>query len=240
MNVITRYMSLEKCLDFFSKRRLYLARFDSFEDQYEGYSLEQLAKKLGIKFDKSSSDNRKKLTPEKRKKVLFGSCWYQGQEDLAMWDRFRHERGLAISVNKESLAKSFLLADNKYEFDFIYTKQSESNKPTVNYKYADEIYYISERTRKKRDGVKLGLIKHAAFQHEQEFRFIVRQRASDNTILADGIFWKLPDFNHIDFTIRTNPYMKGEFLEMLSSYINTLKLNNVSVQQSQFRKLFTP
>jgi hypothetical protein len=240
MKNLTRYMSLEKCLDFITYKKLYLARFDSFDDQLEGHSLTQLAERAGLEIEDLAEDGRSKLEAEVRKKVLFGSCWYQGLEDLSMWDRFRSERGLAVSVDQKSLTEAYKNSDDQNDFKFLFDKLSDGfHPPSINYKFADEIRYVSKHTRKKSGKSRLGLLKHSAFGHEKEFRFVVRQKAGTDKIMAKGLFWNIPNFSELSFTIITNPYMKDEFSKMIRSYIKSINLENIKVKESQFRSFFT-
>lgn len=238
MQNITRYMSLEKCMDFISNQQLFFARLDSFDDKLEGYSLTQLVEEAGIVIEGLSEERRNKLRPVERKTILFASCWYKGAENLAIWDRVRFDHGLAISINKESFTNAFNLSSIDIDYTINHQEHSVLRSPQLRDKYSGDIKYISNNLKKKEQSYRLGLIKLSAFVHEKEFRFVVRLNGNKNHIRASNVKWKVNNFNKLEFSIITNPYMKKNMTEMLASYVSSKGFDNIKIMESKFYSLF--
>lgn len=228
-------MSIEKALQFITYGEMYLARYDSFEDKYEGQTVDQLAKKLSIEWEYENT--KKPLSPEKRKKLLFGSCWYNGEENLAMWDRYKSERGIAVQVKRYILTDSFQILGGKNLIP-NYNKSQSGKAPRVLRNYASEIDYLDENSQQTSYRFRVGLVKHSAFSHENEYRFVVRQYASGH-IKANSYIYRIPMFENLHISLIINPYADTLFTKMVRSYVDSLtNRDNVNVIKSNFRELF--
>lgn len=93
--IVWKYMDLSKFLDLLLSRRLFMARSDKFEDQYEGTFSEPTFEEM----KKLSADNPEFLQYYKthREKVVVSSWHINEYESYAMWQIFtKTNEGLAI------------------------------------------------------------------------------------------------------------------------------------------------
>ena len=93
--VVWKYLDLSKFLDLLMARKLFMARSDKFEDQYEGTfsepSFEEM-KRLSAN-EPGFLDRYKNL----RKNIVVSSWHINPYESFAMWQIFtRNNEGLAI------------------------------------------------------------------------------------------------------------------------------------------------
>jgi len=237
-SIITRYMPFERAIEFITKGEMYLARFDSFEDKLEGYAPYQLAKKLGIEWEKD--DSKSYLKPSDRKKLLFASCWYNGEENLAMWDRYKSERGIAVQVRKMYMKDEYEHSRND-QFIATYERYDDLDPPALAKSYANEMQYLDDDEPDMSIKPPMGLLKHAAFKHEKEYRFVLRQNGMSNRIKASSYKFKIKNFSGLSATVITNPYMDSAITDMLTSYIDKIGISKkVNVERSKYRYLFEP
>lgn len=243
---LSRYISLDKAIDLIGSKSLYFPRFDAFEDQMEGYALQQLATEWDIEID--YEDKRLKLDPSVRKLRYFGSCWFLGGEELYMWDRFRNEKAICIQVPHRSLLDRF---DLKNEEHFIL---NPDNAITNNLKIEDlkdasisnwkqgSCTYFDENDIREREllngKARLGFLKHRAFENESEYRFILTTTGGVNTKVIKFIRWSIPEFDDLDISLVINPYATKYYKPMLESYVASLELRKVKVVESKFTNFF--
>ncbi len=111
-DTLWRYLSFEKFAYLLSKKSLYFARADRFDDKYEGCVpllikeyYEKEVKRLGIDGGQAVI----KLW-HKWRKCIMCSCWHRGdQESMGMWGKYDlHNSGIAIKTTMKRLKSSFI------------------------------------------------------------------------------------------------------------------------------------
>lgn len=103
--IVWKYLDLSKFLDLLLCRRLFMARSDKFEDQYEGTFSEPTFEEL----KKISADNPDFLKEYKthREKVVVSSWHINEYESYAMWQIFtKNNEGLAIQSTVSRLQEA--------------------------------------------------------------------------------------------------------------------------------------
>ena len=118
-DTLWRYFSFEKFAILLSKKSLYFATANQFEDPFEGHVpllIDNLYKQHTQRLGEKGSRAVIKLWEEWRKWVMC-SCWYHGDhESMAMWERerySRHNSGIAIKTTMQSLEDSFIHKDEE-------------------------------------------------------------------------------------------------------------------------------
>lgn len=158
-----KFMDLTKFLNLILTEQLHFQRINTFKDVYEGYddhfyNNEDLRHLLGNQFEEL-----KKLS-EAIKYNTYISCWHLNEyESAAMWDLYANKSGsIAIETDINTLKKSLLIEGRQilnYE-NVIYLDYQEHKKT----KHAQEINEI----------FKCQVYKRKSFEHEKEFRIILR------------------------------------------------------------------
>ena len=166
--VIWKYMDLSKFLDLLLSRRLFMARSDKFEDQYEGTFSEPTFEEM----KKLSVDNPEFLRYYKshREKVVVSSWHINEYESYAMWQIFtKTNEGLAICSTVEKLRDA--LAPETATEQFI---------GEVNYIDYKKEYIPFD------DAFFPFMFKRKSFQYEREIR-VLTDMSSHGTYINDGI-----------------------------------------------------
>ena len=225
---ITRILSLEHLYEFLNKNKLHFSPFSEFPDLMEGKTFKQ------AKF----IDDLNAISPEKRRKVLYASCWYIGSENLNMWDNYgkKSKDMLAIQVDFNSFADLF----NDKHMEFSNKKLMNDGSPNfkLNKLFCGFIKYvdISKKDYKKES---IGRFKSHHFKHEKEFRFLVSQNYKDeNNIGLKDIkcHFNKGLFDKMKFTVLVSPYASENYFEFIKDVFK--KFKNVDVKQSKFYELF--
>ena len=166
--VIWKYMDLSKFLDLLLSGRLFMARSDKFEDQYEGTFSEPTFEEM----KKLSADNPEFLNYYKshREKVVVSSWHINEYESYAMWQIFtKTNEGLAIRSTVGRL-RDALAAETATE-QFI---------GEVNYIDYKKEYIPFD------DAFFPFLFKRKSFQYEREIR-VLTDLSSQGGYINDGI-----------------------------------------------------
>ncbi len=151
--IIWKYLDLSKFLDLLLSERMFMARSDKFEDQYEGTFSEPTYEEI----KKLLADNPDYLDAykSKRKNIVISSWHANSYESYAMWQVFtKNNEGLAIQSTIGHLKKSLI-------------------EPKVK-QYIGEVNYIDY----KKEHIPFDddffpfLFKRKSFQYENEIRVI--------------------------------------------------------------------
>ncbi len=166
--IIWKYMDLSKFLDLLLSRRLFMARSDKFEDQYEGTFSEPTFEEM----KRLSADNPEFLKYYKshREKVVVSSWHINEYESYAMWQIFtKTNEGLAICSTVGRLREA--LEPEEATQQFI---------GEVNYIDYKKEYIPFD------DAFFPFLFKRKSFQYEREIR-VLTDLSADGTYINDGI-----------------------------------------------------
>lgn len=166
--IVWKYLDLSKFLDLLLSRKLFMSRFDKFEDQYEGTFSEPTFEEI----KKIAVNNPKFLDFYKshREKIVISS-WHTNEfESFAMWQIFtKNNEGLAIQSTIGRL-KTALTPEKHFE------------------QYIGEVNYIDY----KKEHIPFDdsffpfLFKRKSFEYEHEVRVISDVTAS-NVQINDGL-----------------------------------------------------
>lgn len=230
-----RYLDIHKFLDFLRKKRFLFARMDQFEDVLEGVPVVameaymELLKnskislaELGLSYsDNSALDG---LDPGIKKIVInqvshYVSCWFMEQrESMAMWNLYSNPESVAIRVSFQKL-KNLLIPDLSGEYGerYIGGKVSYQN-------------FISEGEYFKMKVV--ALRKDLSFQHEKEFRFVVKFQEVKPKVKS--IFSVPLDLTDLDLQVVCHPQMKSWQKENIKELLELYNIGN-SYQESEIR-----
>ena len=110
-DTLWRYLSFEKFANLLSKKSLYFARTDTFEDPYEGSvppPLREIYKQETDRLGSAGGQAVRELWENWRKWVMC-CCWHRNQqESMAMWGRYDlHNSGIVIKTTMQRLKNSF-------------------------------------------------------------------------------------------------------------------------------------
>jgi len=181
-----KYIDLHKFLSFLFTKSLYLTRLDKFEDKREGTTMYHLINKM-IKrdLDKHSIFNNareyatidslgstmNRIEDELKliQRFNFANCWVIGGKNIestAMWNLYSKPNSIAIRI--------------KYS-DF---KDKFSNETFENFGNIDELIcspvnyldFQNEKSIFKNKAVDPVLIKDISFEHEKEFRIVLKEK----------------------------------------------------------------
>lgn len=151
--IIWKYLDLSKFLDLLISKRLFMARSDKFEDQYEGTFSEPTYEEI----KKLLEDNPKYLDAykSKRKNIVISSWHANSYESYAMWQVFtKNNEGLAIQSTVGRLKKSLTEPKaNQYIGEVNYIDYKKEHIP-----FDDDFFPF--------------LFKRKSFQYENEIRVI--------------------------------------------------------------------
>ncbi|MCR5863159.1 hypothetical protein LRS05_13940 [Flavobacterium sp. J372] len=152
--VVWKYLDLSKFLDMLLCRKMFMARSDKFEDQYEGTFSEPTFEELKrIAADKPEFlDTYKNM----RKNVVVSSWHINTYESYAMWQIFtKNNEGLAIQSTVGRLQQA-LAPEQKYEQHIGAVKYIDYKKEYI--PFDDDFFPF--------------LFKRKSFQYEREVRII--------------------------------------------------------------------
>ena len=152
--VVWKYLDLSKFLDLLLSRKMFMARSDKFQDQYEGTFSEPTFEEL----KRIAVDNPEFLDSYKnmRKNVVVSSWHINAYESFAMWQIFtKNNEGLAIQSTVGRLQQA-LAPENKYEQHIGAVKYIDYKKEYI--PFDDDFFPF--------------LFKRKSFQYEREVRII--------------------------------------------------------------------
>lgn len=236
---VYRYVTIEKLIDFLFTNSIYLARLDTFEDNFENmepYDINQL-KFLYLKkpedanpeipdytWDEMVDSSKARFKQiqayvHKEQKKRFVSCWILNDvESFGMWDLYG-QSGFAIRFER------------KYFQDLIKKSIPLQSEPTnkidlivagkVVYQNFDELLVKEKESLIKYSAFR----KHLSFKHESEFRIIgFTNNLEENT----GLRFKLPELETLEFQIIANPRLSSfqflQFKNIIEKYAPKHKL----------------
>lgn len=233
-NYLWRFMDLHKLISFLTTQKIYFSRFDQFEDVNEGISKKQLFKQ----YKEHDSDyqsqvhNNRELEIEERQKRLFASCWFYGKrESVAMWNLYAQNDGIALRVKANSFIDS-LTPEN------IQIEDPES----VNTLYHGPVFYKDFLNFQDIEDFKdetrvIGFQKDLSFEHEKEYRIMIRQRYKEDNY--DTYFNSyeigLNNFNDLQFELLAHPKMQSWQKENVQKLIGKLNVQNFTFKDSELR-----
>jgi hypothetical protein len=226
---INRIMHLEHILEFVKQRKLHFSPFTDFPDLMEGKTFKQ------AKF----IDDNNAVSPDKRRKILYASCWYKGKESLNIWDNYGKK-----SKDMHAIQVSFNSFSNLFDKENFYfdSKTLANNKETgfkLDKLYCGLIKYIDIHNQDLIRKELIGRFKSNLFRHEKEFRFLIKQNYHNekNINLKDlKCCFNEYAFDKIIFTIILSPYSSLDYFEFVKKAFSDQI--NVKVKQSIFYELF--
>lgn len=228
-----RYMDLHKLISFITSKCLMLSRFDKFEDSNEGISKRQLAKQYAAHDPEYQHQigQSKELEIEIRQKRMFASCWFSGvRESVAMWNLYASEGGVAVRIRAKELIDSFVF--EKLTFD-SYEDIGRIYHGRVAYKNffdSDDIEDFKDETRV------IGFQKDLSFEHEKEYRFLVRQRYEDPTDdFLPYVKIGLENFTDLPFEILSHPRMSAWQRRNIEDILSHFEASNFEFKESELR-----
>jgi hypothetical protein len=238
--LLTRIVSIEHAIDFIVNNQIHFSPFSAFKDYTEGKRLFEC-----IDIDDEFDDYTKTLSPKERRKVLYASCWIDGDENLNMWDIYgKSEKHVAIQINREELINKFFNT-GAFEFKSETLNKSMPNSENKNlFKpssfYYGNIEYIELQTLGNQK-LYLGRFKDNSFKHENEFRFLLRQNYRDNTMtnLYDlKCVLNQDEFKKFNIKVLTSPYASEATVNTLKKNISHLH-TNIKIESSKFKDFFS-
>jgi hypothetical protein len=236
---VTRITDYNSVLEFVKHNKLHFSPLSSFEDFTEGKRFEDITlSDEEEEFHKNNSDSAKF-----RRKVMYASCWYNGGESLHMWDLYgRNERYLAIQVDLQQFVNLF---STQFNFESESYKTSRITKDSLLQFKPDSLYYGKVeyvnllKINKQQGKHYLGRFKDNAFQHENEFRLLLRQNYKDSYLLdlrdLKCVFSDI-DFKQIRLKIIVSPRAPRFYFDMIKNELKNYE--NVTVSESKYKKLF--
>lgn len=200
--VVWKYLDLSKFLDLLMARKLFMARSDKFEDQYEGTfsepSFEEM-KRLSVN-EPGFLDRYKNL----RKNVVVSSWHINPYESFAMWQIFtRNNEGLAIQSTIARLQEAMEPEDRfeQYIGDVKYIDYKKEFIP-----FDNEFFPF--------------LFKRHSFQYEKEVR-IVSNVSRFNMEINEGLKIDV-DINKLIERIYIHPKSENWYKKLVTELMNKL------------------
>ena len=194
-----RYLNIHNFISFIKTKQIRFTRMDDFEDPLEGVHLKALItyageRDLELIGEEKLSDlildekNFNKLSPDLKKRIeiikeiqhtSFVSCWFLSlRESMAMWNLYSNSDGVAIYISAKRLFEHFT--------NETFIKQN--NKVAAFYAgkviYQDFTKIDGSQIDPANKVPKITLRKDISFQHENEFRFVVRKEKNTKEIKA--------------------------------------------------------
>ncbi|MBF0694438.1 MAG: hypothetical protein IR153_05215 [Flavobacterium sp.] len=200
--IIWKYLSFSKFLDLLLSRRLFMARSDKFEDQYEGTFSEPTFEEI----KKLSVNNPDFLDyyNAHRKKVVVSSWHINEYESYAMWQIFtQNNEGLALQTTVGRLQQALW-------------PETESDQ------YIGQVNYIDY----KREYIPFDdaffpfLFKRKSFSYEREIR-VISDLSSTNTPINDGIKINV-DINQLIERIYIHPKSEDWYKKVVVEILDKL------------------
>ena len=187
-----RYLDLHKFLSFVSKKSLFFTRLDKFEDKREGITTKHLyfrRIKSVIENDPIFDSLRQMITVDvlgSRMNIIskdletiqrfnFANCWLLSRdnfESAAMWNLYSNPNSVAIKIPYKNFKE--LLLENGFDNNGFGRRIICS---PVNYKDFQNTNHIFNPDQEEiEDSV---FQKDVSFEHEKEFRMILREEPTD-------------------------------------------------------------
>ena len=233
---VYRYLTIEKLVDFLSTNSIYLARLDTFEDNFENIEpfdineLEFLTLSKPNDANPEITDsmwneriNESKLKLKKIKDYLldkqkkrFVSCWILNDvESFSMWDIYG-KAGFVIRFERE------------YFQNIVKDSINLQTKPTdkIDLLVAGKVIYQNFENMLENEATSLmrfsAFRKHLSFKHESEYRIVGFINENEN---ETGFRFKLPNLDSLNFDIYANPRLSSfqfnQYKNIIEKYSQT-------------------
>ena len=170
---VWRYLTVDKFLDLIVNKELPLTRLDSMSDSLEATSLYEIDNRLfnlpDDVYAKDDGSGSRKLSAAQRRQTYFASFWFnKPMESMGMWDLYSEHSGVAIKWRSNSFRK---FVDEELDIavpEVVYGKL-----------YADVVLYrdlfdLSIINTLRHDKKLIGFHKHKAWEHEHEYRILLK------------------------------------------------------------------
>lgn len=224
---------MHKLISFITSKSLMLSRFDRFEDTNEGISKNQLAKQYAAHDSEYQYQiqQSKELQIDVRQKRIFASCWFSGaRESVAMWNLYASEGGVAVRIRVPELLDAFqsdnLLFENPDDIGSIY----HGRVAYKNFFDYSDIEGFKDETRV------IGFQKDLSFEHEKEYRFLVRHRYEDpSEDFLPYVKIGLRNFSSLQFEILSHPRMAPWQRENIQGILSHFDTTNFHFGESELR-----
>lgn len=228
-----RYMDVHKLISFITSKSLMLSRFDRFEDTNEGISKNQLAKQYALNDSEYQHQiqQSKELQIDVRQKRIFASCWFSGtRESVAMWNLYASEGGVAVRIKVEDLLNAFVGENMNFENPDDIGSIYHGRVAYKNFFDYNDIEGFKDETRV------IGFQKDLSFEHEKEYRFLVRQRYDDrDDDFLPYVKIGLHNFSTLRFELLSHPRMAAWQRENIQGLLNRFGASNFEFQESELR-----
>ena len=231
---IIRYVSVVHFLDLLQTESFYMSSFTHFKDKFEGASFKNL--KDGRIDGENAKDSKDSMEITDRKKVLFASCWYIGNETISMWDNYGKSSSEYIAIQFElkdiikELEKGNFRLEGKDEMRDAEEDNPGEFKPSSF--FYGSINYI-DKFDKKKDF--LGRFKHCYFKHEKEFRFLVRRwlpsgykKENPEITELNGVKLRFDNFKGLGLKVIISPYANSTMIEIVNSALQCKEYKQVA------------
>lgn len=232
-----RYFDIHKFLDFLRTKRFRFARMDQFEDVLEGVPFvakevyrkfiveDKLARTvLGTSYQHDSTHDDLDSRIVKIIKIQqshYVSCWFmEKRESMAMWSLYSNPESVAIKIPFEKFTE-VLPAAKDIEVESYFGGKVQ---------YQDFMAFKGLSKMRK-----VSLRKDISFQHEKEFRFVVKAKEVKHeikSILSDPL--NLAD---LDLQVVCHPQMKSWQKENIKELLELYNIGN-SYRESEIRLRF--
>ncbi len=203
--VVWKYLDLSKFLDLLLCKKLFMARADKFEDQYEGTFSEPTYGEM----KKIAQNNPEFLYRYKthREKVVISSWHINEYESYAMWQIFtQNSEGLAIQSTIGRLQQA-LASETKYEQHIGAVNYIDYKKEFIPF---DDIFFPF-------------LFKRKSFQYEGEVRIISDYTKYGKTI-NDGVKIDV-DINRLIEKVYIHPKSENWYKNLVFQLMEQLGFN---------------
>ena len=236
-SIITRITDLRSVYEFVKESKLHFSPLSKFSDHTEGKKFDEL------KMDELT-EGENAVSPLKRRKIMYASCWYNGGETLHMWDIYgKNNKQFAIQIDINELltfgfnSGNFQIKSASFE---AYNKINEGNiafRPSG--LHQGLVNYIDLKSDIDYKQQFIGRFKDHAFNHEKEWRILLRQNYKDAPLIdLDDLKCHFfgTDFSQLQKTIILSPYANAMQVEELKKQINSFQ--NTVIKPSIFTELF--
>lgn len=219
---IWRYMDVTKFLSLLSKKELWLARADTFEDKWEGKFYPKIKEYIDSVY-KSRKDSEEDLPDngisntkdfqEHVRRNSYISCWHKNaDENMIMWKLYgQTEKSIAIKTTVAKLKESFNLND-------IYRFSLEVALDDVVYAEPNEDVKLEKKWRQS------FFLKRPHFAFEKEVRLYLKpkeEKFSTNAPLG----YRIPvDLSKLIGEIYVHPDSQGWFFEIITDLVKKYDL----------------
>lgn len=232
--VLWRYLDFHKLLSFIREKGLHFSRMDKMEDKLEGISHDHLLKVFGsgipaFPADRSNPDNREL---NERQKRYFLNCWLiHHRESVAMWNSYSNDSGIAIKVPAARLIQA-ITEECRVEQKHHGAMKDLYHGPIV---YKD--FFDADQRRLFKEEIKvIGFQKDTSFEHEKEYRFLIKQdRYWNENHEAQSVKLELLYFEDMEFDLVFHPKMEGWKKDNINAVIESLGAKNIRTHDSELQ-----